>query len=356
MLRTTFPSRAITYAVIAIIWSTCASAGEQSVIDKTQIHSDLDSDSVFGVVALEFDTSRVREFREAKLPLPPGGGILVQHVISGGPAQEVGFAIGDVISVKNDRRIIRDPDEFAQWVKSKEAGSPVEVTRLRLIYDLKGRWRWDRKKVVLSPTTRKELKDIRLRHSYLNIDEEFVELSYFDLGKPSSWGGIHPVNDRKYYRLREGTTMSTSDPKRRPRGAVDITDEVVAKKRAERELLLPKIEVGQFGKIKSCRVIQVLGDNDMIVEIGYDDLGWTRIGVPDEFKAVRVIGLSTQGVVDDRKYNYDSPIAIIDTWDYTTVLGAKRTIYRAVAVDMINVGLSEKDLAQLKSILPDDER
>lgn len=311
--------------------------------------------AVIGLVVKGLDADIRTAFREdgIPIPMPPGGGLFVSATAAGSPAQRAGISPMNVIVIRNGRTVLRTPEEFQQWAAGLEVGQAVNVLQLRLDTDMGGRWIWKRHNVEVVPVSRQQFEDDRLRRSYLRIDDEWLKLPCFDLAKPSSWSGRHREVRGRFYRSRDGTTMYTSDPSRRPAGAVDVTAEVVANKRSDREAMLPKVEVGEFGKVKSCRVSQVLGNADMIVEIGLDDLGWTRIGVPDRYESVRIAGLSTKDVVEDRRYSFESPIAIIGTWAYTTVTGAKRTIYLAVPVERIRTGLSDAELVRLKRDLPD---
>jgi len=144
-------------------------------------------------------------------------------------------------------------------------------------------------KVSIEPATRAAVEEAALKYGYLRVDDRWIELPFLDL-----FGG--------------------EDPKKR----------------------LTRVAVGENGKITGFEVIQVIGPNDAIVEIGWGNQ-W-----------VRLTGIYATGLTDGRRVELDGAIAIIGTWDYTTVLGARKTVFLAAPVTTLQRGLSDTDVKHLK--------
>jgi len=177
----------------------------------------------------------------------------------------------------------------------------------------------------------------------IKIDDRWIMLPKFDMSRPSSQTKPFTPEKRYYYRQRNGVIVTALDRSLWPPGAVDITRQHNAKRRKQWEDTMPRFAVGEFGKILGYEIVQIIGDEDMIVEIGLADPGWTCIGVPNCFELVRLCGFSTKGLTDGKRATLDDPIAIIDTWRYST-----RTIFLAVPLERIKCPLSDEEAVELK--------
>lgn len=311
-----------------------------------------DTSPALGITVLPLDAKLRDAFRKDAIPNPPVSGVLVARVAPGSPAQRCGVRKMDVVRVVGDGKSSIGAEDFTTWVATLRVGEVTAMQLWRLEVGREGRQTWKQQTIKVTPTTRADLNQEILRFSFLRIDNTWVKLPYLDLTRPSSQTApFRPTEGGRHYRLKGGQTVWTSDPKRRPPGAVDITAEVLTEKRRKWEETMPTLGVGEFGKVNGFKVVQVVGPVDMIVEIGLDDLGWTRIGVPDRFQLVRLHGFSTKGIVDNTRVSVKEAIVVVDTWAYTTVAGGRKTILRAVSVGMVKDGLSEKDLKQLKEYL-----
>lgn len=99
---------------------------------------------------------------------------------------------------------------------------------------------------------------------------------------------------------------------------------------------LSVLKIGQFGiPVGSYKVDDIVGAMDMTLTARSWD------------KSIRIHGVSTKGLTDDSKGNFEGlpPIAIIGTHTYTTVLGGSRTILLAVPISM----LTDKPLPESRS-------
>ncbi|HUU84582.1 MAG TPA: hypothetical protein VM243_13875 [Phycisphaerae bacterium] len=262
----------------------------------------------------------------------------------------------DVLVVRSDGKVLVNPEEFADWVKALAVDRQHRVTVHRPVANKQGRMIWKKLNLSIEPTTRANVEEAALRYGYIRVDNRWFELPLLDLSEPSSQTRPFVPPKERYYELSGGSTMATSDARRAPRGAKDITQRVISQRRREWEERLPRIAVGEHGKTIGFEVIQVLGQSDGIVQIGLEDLGWTLSGVPDRYEWVRLTGVQMTGLVDGRHATLDEPIAVIGTWDYTTTLGARKTIFLAVPVEVLQRGLSEEEVKQVRASRDSRER
>lgn len=123
--------------------------------------------------------------------------------------------------------------------------------------------------------------------------------------------------------------------------------------------------VGDYGKPRGVKIIQVLGPYEMIVEYYtmHGGPGWASSAE----QLIRLKGYSTRGLVDGDSWTarkwmgelskvvYESTgtqritpeIAIIGTWTYTTAVGTQKTIFTAVPLDFIRHGLTKSQFESL---------
>jgi len=219
------------------------------------------SSTSLGVSLLDVDKKELKAvIGDILAPVSPKG-LLVAGVVFGGPAYTAGIRVGDVLHVIADEQIITTGAAFAEWMKRYRVAEKCDVTVFRLVSPKgNGMGQWRRMVIQVVPQTISNVEMIRLRHSFVNVDGKWIELPKLDITRPSSQKGVYKP-DRGYYnfRLKNGTMMGTTDPSRKPAGAVNVTAEVNAKERREWEERMPALRVGEFGQVCSAKVFQVLG-------------------------------------------------------------------------------------------------
>ena len=304
-----------------------------------------------GLVVAPIDDNIKAAWRKDGLPQLSTRGLLVSKVLPGSPAARAGIRPVDVLVGQSNAKPLTSLSQFHHWVSDLQLGHEYRVKIRRPKANRQGRMIWKKLKVSIKPSTRAAVEEEALRCGYLRVDDRWVELPFSDFSAPSSQTRPFVPPKGRDYELPGRSTMWTSDPSRRPQGAKDITRRVVAQKRREWEERMPRIAVGEHGKILGFEVIQVLGPHDVIVQVGFEDLGYTLTGVPDRFEWLRLTGIDTTGLVDGRRAKLEEPIAIIGTWRYTTVLGARNTVFLAAPVPTLQRGLSYADLKDLKAWL-----
>lgn len=267
-------------------------------------------------------------------------GLLVVAVLPASPAALAGIKPSDVLVIKAGKILIKAKKQFSEWVRSLEVGRSYRliVHRPSMKSRMKSRRRrmfWKRIRVSIAPTTRAEVEEAAMRYGYFRVDDVWIELPVWDFSNPSS--ETRPfVPSYRHYKLPGGGLMATRG--KRPRGAKDITQRVTSQMRREWQEGLPRIAVGEYGKISALiEVIQVLGSNDAIVQL--------------EDKWLRLIDIKTADLVDEERRFLVWPIAIIGTWAYTTTSGAKKTIFLASPVSTLQSGLSDADVKELRAWL-----
>lgn len=119
---------------------------------------------------------------------------------------------------------------------------------------------------------------------------------------------------------------------------------------------LEKWAVGEFGSIVYCKVMQILGPDEMLVICGHFSLFYDT---PDVYARFR--GWSTENLVDRRLWSdpywkkyYDTPrtdIAIVGTYQHETILGTTSTVFDVVPLALFEKGLSKAEfLKMLKEV------
>lgn len=72
----------------------------------------------------------VQEVVRAQLPLAPGEGVVVSHVMSDSPAQKAGLAENDIL-VRFDEQIIVEPAQMRKLIAMKKTGDTVKLVYIR---------------------------------------------------------------------------------------------------------------------------------------------------------------------------------------------------------------------------------
>jgi len=161
----------------------------------------------------------------------------------------------------------------------------------------------------------------------ITIDGKEIALPPMDLTRPSSQTKPYkPEEDERYLSSpRKGGTTGRVYQAPPPK--------TIAENRKEWQETIPKMAVGEFGKIAGrsyfgFKILQILGPIDMIIEM--NELPGAQ--------QLRIYGLTTKGFTDDQQISVDDPIAIIDTWTYKTAFGGSRTILLAVPLEWVKHG------------------
>ena len=176
------------------------------------------------------------------------------------------------------------------------------------------------------------------------IDKEYVRLPDFDLRYKSSLKRTK-ADFLKYW--------NKEFPKKTPTKVDEASYLFIVRIAAVGDFGIP-------GGDTPFRILQVLGDDDMIV--GYPgDPGepervvrdpidvWRNANRYRGYKAqhLRVKGFSTRGLVCDAVWNR-KPIACIGTYHYETVLGSTNTIFSCIPLEQVQKGLT---IEQFKEML-----
>jgi hypothetical protein len=82
--------------------------------------------------------------------------------------------------------------------------------------------------------------------------------------------------------------------------------------RVSMDLDLSRLDVGSFGLMPDFRVVQVVDDESMMVEVGH--------------KTVLLKGVPTKDLADDDSVKGGVPVEVTGTHRYTTVMGAAKTV------------------------------
>lgn len=251
------------------------------------------TEAVIGLALKEFDQTIRSAYREAKTPLPDEIGLCVTAASKNGPADIAGIKPANVVIVKKSGKPIATMDAWDEWRKSLKVGTPVTLDVWQLDTNRFGSLVWKKATVKVTPITRLQMEDDALRASYLQLDSGWVKI---------------------------------------PEGlAVDVKSSTKMK----------SLKVGETGTVDSCRVFQVLKDGTFIATLAVDG----------EEREARMLGVSTDGLVDGKYIQLPNPIGILQTWTYDTAAGSSRTIFLAASLTAIRRGLSDQDLAELKSWL-----
>lgn len=128
----------------------------------------------------------------------------------------------------------------------------------------------------------------RFRSGFVRIDGKFIEVPKFDL------------------RFDNSARLTKEEAIKLAKGAV-VGEQFAADRRMK---ALPAVQVGEFGEIDSFQVDKVRGNDDLIIsKIPYG------VAALDKKSRIRLNGMPTKGMVDDRRYNHTVSIAIIGTWN-----------------------------------------
>lgn len=325
--------------VFAVFLSVVQFARGQAASQPSQQVSD---SPAVGIAVVGIDDEVKAAWRKDKIPPLQERGLFVAKVRPGSPAARAGIKPIDVLVVRSEGKALVTPEQFSDWVSTLKVGRRYRLIAHRPLANDQGRMIWKKINVSIEPATRAKVEEAALRYGYLRVDDGWMELPGLDFSNPSSQSRPFVPPKERYYELPGGSTMATSDPSRAPRGARDITQRVISDKRREWDERLPRIAVGEHGKIIGFEIIQVLGKSDAIVQIGL---------VPDRYEWIRLTGVQTTGLVDGRRATFEEPIAIVGTWDYTTTLGARKTIFLAAPVQALQRGLSDEEVKQLRTWL-----
>ena len=251
-----------------------------------------------GLKALPIDDEVKDVLRRGDLPKLTTGGVYILEVLPGSPAAQGGIRPGDVLVGEVNAKVLTTLARYHEWLASLEVGQDVRLKLRRVVPDRRDRPVWKKLKVTVIPSTRARVEERALRYGYLRVDGQWVKLPHFDFTQLTSAMGT-----------REQVSES-----------------------------IPRVAVGEHGKLSGLRVVQILGPTDMIVATWSDT--W-----------IRLTGVNTTGLTDGCGVELDGPVGIIGTWRYTTVLGSGRTILLAAPVRLLQQGLSSAELEQLKAWL-----
>lgn len=323
-IRRSAASNCLLILCLSLAHPVFAQAPTQPLQEADRLPAD---SAAIGVGVVEIDDEVKSAWRKDDIPVLHERGVLVASVLPGSPAAHAGVKPIDVLVARAHGKVLVNPEQFAYWVKRLPIDRPQRVAVHRPVANQQGRMIWKKLTLRIEPTARAKVEQAALRYGYIRLDDRWLELPFLDLSQPSSQTRPFDPPKEPYHQLPE---------------------RVVSQRRREWKERLPRIAVGEHGKILGFEVIQILGPRDVIVQIGLEDLGWTLIGVPDRYEWVRLTGVGTAGLVDGRRATIDEPIAVIGTWAYTTTLGAKKTIFLAAPVDLLQRGLSDDELKQLR--------
>jgi len=242
--------------------------------------------------------SESRDYFESKAIPIPAQGLVVDSVTPGGPAWKIGLRSHDSIVLRSGGRTLSTTADFKKWSDALRPGAHVTFAVLRWIpgrrlgdHAAKGNWkRGDASLIAVTPAA---IEDARLRVSYVKIDGKWMEI-------PESINNARDVGD------------------------------------------LDVLKVGRVGTLAGCRVLQVTGADNAIIEVA------SAHGA-----LIRMAHLATAGMTDGQVMAFHDPIAVIGTWTYQTTLQSDRTIFLGVALKEIQKGLSDTDLKDLKKHLAD---
>ena len=100
--------------------------------------------------------------------------------------------------------------------------------------------------------------------------------------------------------------------------------------------VLHQVKVGEWGRVKQMRIVQILGDDDMLVDKVALGCG---ILYASSDETLRLKGFSTQGLVDGRYWlgpdGTGIQVAITGTWRYVGTDGAARTVFMAIPLSVV---------------------
>ena len=175
-------------------------------------------------------------------------------------------------------------------------------------------------------------EEVAQANGNIKIDGKWIKLPKFDLTRPSS--------QTQPYSPEEVKTGGSY-------GSYYLPNSVWRNLKTWEETL-PALQVGEFGKIFYCHIVQIRGPEDMIVEIGLGGLGRLPFYVPDWGTLLRLYGFSTEGLTDETNIVLDDAIAIIGTWTHITAGNTNRTILLAVPLERLKRGPEAKPGAHPK--------
>lgn len=250
-----------------------------------------DDKPAIGVQSCSVDQEIRNAWRSAKVPGLRAKGVFVISVLPNSPAAKAGIKPADVLTIDESEKPVTTPVALADWVESSAIGTSNRVTVRRLAPRHDGTIRWERLELSIAPEPRSKVAETALRYMYFQLDDAWIELPVFDFT----------------------SVLSTKDE---PIGRFDV---------------------GDCGKLPPFRIVQIFGDEDMLVEVREE---WLRL-----------TGVSTRDQVDDRFITTDESIAIIGTWRYDTALGSTRTVFVAAPLSSVRRGLADEGLAKLREWL-----
>ena len=165
---------------------------------------------------------------------------------------------------------------------------------------------------------------VLLEKEILGLQKQRTDISRASV---TSYEGRSALSNR--VNVRPGRFNSKAEKDKALKG---LQDRISSKSQLKRTLEDPKFfyspvilnfAVGAIGKLtqddRVVRIVQVLGPGQMIVEI---DDNW-----------VMLKGFKTEGLVDGKVAQLSDIIHIDGTYRYTTVMGASKTIFKAVPFD-----------------------
>ena len=355
--KSRFPVRVILlWCLIPIAVLSAASGNphtddQQAITLSVQAREQPSGAPALGLFVLPISDSIKTTWRDNGIPIFQKRGLVVSKVLPGSPAHRAGVKPADILVVRSGRKILVNQDQFFEWVASLRIGQTCRATVHRPTSNQRSRIFWKKTRISIEPTAQYEVSEAALRYGYCRVDTRWTELPFFDFSRPSSQTRPFVPPAERYYELPTGSTVAIDQSSRAPRGAMDITQRVISQKRRQWEANLPRLAVGEHGTILGFEVIQILGPHDMIVQVGFKDLGWTLVGVADKQEWLYMTGVETSEFVDGQHMTCDISIAIISTWRYTTVSGASKTIFVAAPVAILQRGLSDADIEELRTWL-----
>jgi hypothetical protein len=180
-------------------------------------------------------------------------------------------------------------------------------------------------------------EEVAQANGNIKVDGNWLRLPKFDLTRPSSQKQPYSPQEVRQAWLRGLQTGNSY-------GCYDFPSSVWRDSKTWQETL-PALEVGEFGKIFKCNILQILGPEDMIVQVGLDGLGRLPFYVLNRFTLLRLHGFSTEGLTDRTNIVLDDAIAIIGTCKYITADNTNRTILLAVPLERLKRGSGAKPRA-----------
>lgn len=265
---------------------------------------------MLGLSVSEISKEIEAAWRKDGIPRLQKRGLFVVEVLPGSPAARAGIRPIDVLTIRAEGKTLTKEDEFADWVATLKIGEPSRVTVHRPVMGQDGYMRWRTQSIDVNPLPSSRVRRDALRYGFLRVEDKWIGVPYFDFSHVSS-------QDRPFVA-----------PKWLTKQEADI-------QRREWEEQLPRIAVGEHGKLPVCELIQVLGEKDVIIEARGE---W-----------IRLTGCETKHLADGRALTVRLPVAIVGTWSYTTITGARRTIFLAAPVPLLQKGLSDSELAELEA-------